>query len=227
MPASGLRRKHSSTHQKAQQHARSASGRRQKSKRPKPQRRSPPMEWPQYPNRGITLEEMRDIERRQHEYKAYHGSYPWESLFCALDDSETETEDSVEEGLQAEAKGHTYCAHSLEDEDILKAMYYFRPRHGVLQTVNGWEHPSCLSFFPIPGISNDTPFMPSNTYPLTFFDRNPPRDHPFATPREALSSVSTFHATGAVANQLDEVMTRLRPKDKLRKTERAQKIYRH
>lgn len=84
---------------------------------------SPPMEWPEYSKGPMTIEEIRDVERRQLEYKAYHGAFAWENVIDESDDSLTES-DSEEEwvGDQPMEQENSYCPESLEDEDLLRVV---------------------------------------------------------------------------------------------------------
>lgn len=90
-----------------------------------PTRRSPPLVWPEYPKGGTTIEGMREVERRQEEYIAYHGTYPWapENLWGPDEDSSSHS-DSTEELHEGENKteGHEYFPESLEDDDLIRTM---------------------------------------------------------------------------------------------------------
>jgi hypothetical protein len=85
------------------------------------------MVWPEYSKGATTIEEMRDVERRQREYIAYHGTVPWapENLWGPdeEDDSGSNTNTEEETGADdVEGAGHRYCQESLEDEDLLRIM---------------------------------------------------------------------------------------------------------
>ncbi|KAJ3506733.1 hypothetical protein NMY22_g17155 [Coprinellus aureogranulatus] len=196
------------------------------------------MEWPQYPNRGITMQEMQDIERRQHKYKAYHGFYPWERVSPEIEDSESEGGEDLEEEVLEHRD--MYCPHSLEDTDLLRAITFAFETARYAQNVHGNSQqdvsPALGEGFPC---SNPPA---SSLCPLSLVPADLSINHPFpnqfavsptmsapSAPTEANgSSIQHVSATSDPCDHRhEEIRTRLRPKDKLKKTERAKKIYRH
>ncbi|KAJ3530925.1 hypothetical protein NMY22_g8374 [Coprinellus aureogranulatus] len=196
----------------------------QKSEKPRdPRATPPPSEYPHYPKHGMTSEECWDIERRQREWIAYYGRYPWQSLLDP-ESSESEADEAprsrLDDPLECDEQGdmgpvpvgNTCCPHSLDDADTLRILevvlnvvhqaLHERSTDDLSQTISSPNQPPSSS--PLP--STLSPAVVTSPPP------NPPD---VQTPG---------HRT--MPNIAHEVTSRLRPKDKLKKTEKAQKIYR-
>ncbi|KAJ3540634.1 hypothetical protein NMY22_g4215 [Coprinellus aureogranulatus] len=191
----------------------------------RPRQPSPPMEWPQYPKYGGTIEEIRLVERRQLEYRAFHGHYPWENLSPEDESSEDEDLEPDSNGNREREEdtgdlGHKFCPHSLEDDDLLHAIRF------ALETAAVYQPGPSSSASPVLQLPS------SYGIPQYHATREQPIE-PTTSSQSTLQNLddqahqSTVLVPNAIANEDNGTLSRLRPKNKLRKTERAQKIYRN
>ncbi|TEB25843.1 hypothetical protein FA13DRAFT_1713697 [Coprinellus micaceus] len=216
----------------------------------------PPKEWPEYGSGPLTVEGVRDVERRQKEYVAYYGDFPYnpETYWRQLEEAESsECESGSEEGEgkevegrdgggeEVEEAGHTNEPESLDDDEILRAIEYAlsvaRARRANGEPVfqaPSFAHPVQQPCEVDPrghqALSTSSPAAPMST----------PSDSASSTVVLPLASQVSGPANPGLANAMlvppssaqavgrgnNDNLPRLRPKSVLRLTQRARKLYR-
>ncbi|KAJ3533265.1 hypothetical protein NMY22_g7402 [Coprinellus aureogranulatus] len=188
-------------------------------KRNKTEDSPPPPEFPQYPPRPMSYEEMLEIEHRQRKYIAHYGA-PWlTESFCGDESAEEEGEEAASDN-QADIEGYedahdprqcprcledahslNYCPECLEDSEIKRIVL-------ALGTGLRQIQDSSKDLYPL-----NTPTLASPS-------------HSDSTSHVHTSSLAPPSSPSQLRPDEQDMRRRLRPKDSLRLTERAQKFYR-